>query len=533
MLVKLESEQIALDRKANLPHYSSMGTSFFSDLIGHIASVFGSGDSEAEKKRLLKKINVNLSQTKVKFYKFSSDEALPGIAKFFYEIYKVVGPAQVVFRNAKNPNYYKNMVMNYYLTEEQKEIELRLSEENILQMAKKIPLNELNKHVTQDLNSYLSSFTEEKLEAIDSSYTKLHKLIDFCNFDFFFLLKKFDSGLQEENFSASPHFTTIRAEYITDDLKDFIDVAWSLDLDANWNETFAIMKESMGLQPIALDAWNKVLARLRKINSLGVFEMMIQLIQKDPAYKPVIVQSSQNIIDSQLSGLKKATESALSKIKQQQKSSKIDDLLNAVFGTTSVIRLKYYSEDTNEMFNKKAISGYMFAPPLNYLKAFLNDFFKKEVREFADLVLVRGQWVTSTLAAPMSETYHQLLGQSEKITIFDENLGDEGVTGAKIKNYFARADRDREAKNILKTLIRESNTTAQSFIVESSRNLVVVAKNVKMLLEDIDKKNPEVLINWSEVIHYSDKPIKELGMEVYKKIFHFVSLMKYFLAKED
>lgn len=510
-----------------------MGTSFFSDLIGHIANLFSSGDAEAEKKRLLKKINTSLSQTKVKFYKYNTDEALPSFSKFFYDIYKVVGPGQIIFRTAKNPNYYKNMVMNYYLTDEQKEIEGRLSEESIIQMSKKIPLKDLMKLVTEDMNKYLTSFSEETIDAIDSSYTKLQRFIDFCNFDFFFLLKKFDSGLQEENFSATPHFSTIRAEYIVDDLKDFIDIAWCLELDANWNETFGVMKGAMGLQPVALDAWNKVMTRLKKIHNLGVFEMMIQLIQKDPTYKTVINQSSQNILDKQLSSIKKNTENALLKIKQQQKTSKIDDLLNVVFGTTSVVRLKYYSEDTNGMFNKKSISGYMFAPPLNYLKAFLNDFFKKEVREFADLVLVRGQWTSSTLAAPMSETYHYLLGQSEKITIFDENLGDEGVTGAKIKNYFARADRDREAKNILKTLIRESNTTAQSFIVESSRNLVIVAKNVKMLLEDIDKKNPEVLINWSEVVHYSDKPIKELGMEVYKKIFHFVSLMKFFLTKED
>ena len=524
---------LVLDRKAILAHYRSMGTSFFSNLVSQFSGLFGSKDAGAEKKRLLKKINASLSQTKVKFYKYSSDEALPGIAKLFYEIYKVVGPAQIAFSNSKNPNYYKSMIMNYYLSDEQRDIEARLTEEGIFQMSHKIPLKELTNLVKEDLSTYTEGFPTEKIDEINSNYTKLTKFIDFCNFDYFFLLKKFDSTLLEANFNASPHFSTIRAEYITDDLKDFIDVAWALDFNSSWNNIFTILKDTLGVQHVTPEAWSKILLRLKKLNSLGVFEMMIQLIQKDPSYEPVIKQTYQNILDSQINSLKKTAEDALYKVTQQQKSSKIDDLLNTIYGTTNVVRLKYYNEDTNAMFHKKSMNGYTFAPPLNYLKAFLNDFFKKEVREFADLVLVRGQWVTSTLATPMSDTYHQLLGQSEKITAYDENLGEDGVIGTKIKNYLSRVDRERDARNILSTIIKEANTEAQVMIVESCKNLVIVAKNVKMLLEDTEKNSPEMLINWPQIMHYSDKPIKELGMEVYKKIFHFVSLMKFFLAKDD
>ncbi len=510
-----------------------MAGSIFSDLITRVMDMFGSADSEADKKRFLKKVYKNLTQTKVKFYKFGSDEALPQMAKFFFELYKVISPAQGLFRNVKNPNAYKNMIINYYLTDEQKDIELRLGEEAILEMSKKFPLKELTEHVNRDLSTYLSFFSEEKIAKIDYSFSQLTQFIDFCSFDYYFLLKKFDSALQEDNFNYQPHFAPIRAEYIVEDLKEFIDVAWQLQFEANWSQIFTIIKDSMGVQPINAPVWNKVLNRLRKFQSLGVFEMMIQLIAKDPGYKAVITESTHNIIDAHLSTIKNTTEAALNKIKLEQKSSKIDDLLSAIFGTTNVLRLKYYSDDATAMLQKKSIGGYTYAAPLNYLKAFLNDYFKKTVREFADLVLVRGQWVSSNLAAPMSETYHELLNLSEKITEFDENLGEEGVAGVKIKTYFARADRDREAKNILKTLVRDTNEEAQNMLVSASKNLIVVAKHTKMLLEDIEKKKPELIINWAELVHFSDKPIKEQGVDVYKKIFHFVTLMKFFLTKDD
>ncbi len=510
-----------------------MAGSIFSDLVTRVMDMFGSNDSEADKKRFLKKVSKSLSQTKVKFYKYSSDEALPQMAKFFFDLYKVVGPAQAMFRNVKNPNAFKNMIINYFLTDEQKEIELRLGEESIFEMSKKIPLKDLTEHVNRDLSTYLNVFNEEKIVMIDAMYTQLSQLIEFCSFDYYFLLKKFDSTLQEDNYNFTPHFAPIRAEYVVEDLKEFIDVAWQIPFDANWNQVFSILKESMGLQPITPQIWNKVLQRLRKFQSLGVFEMVIQLIAKDPGYKAVITEASHNIIDNHLNTIKSTTEMALSKVKAEQKSSKIDDLLSAIFGTTNVLRLKYYSDDTTQMLQKKSISGYTLAAPLNYLKAFLNDYYKKSVREFADLVLIRGQWVSSTLAAPLSETYHELLNLSEKITEFDENLSEEGVTGVKIKTYFARADRDREAKNILKTLIKDTNEEAQATLVNATKNFIVVAKHTKMLLEDIEKKKPELIINWAELTHFAEKPIKEQGVEVYKKIFHFVTLMKFFLSKEE
>ncbi len=510
-----------------------MASSFFSDMISRVLDMFGSGDAEADKKRFLRKVSKSLSQTKIKYYKFSSDEALPQLAKFFFELYKVVGPAQAIFRNIKNPNAFKNMVINHYLTDEQKDIELRLGEEAIYEMSKKLPVKELTEHVNRDLSTYLSVFNEDKIAMIDMTYARLIEFVDFCSFDYYFFLKKFDPSIQEDNFTYVPRFTPIRAEYVLEDLKEFIDVAWRIQFDANWSHVFALLKESLSMQSITPSLWNKVLQRLRKLNSLGVFEMIIQLIAKDPGYQAVINESTHNVIDAQISAIKNGAEKALNKIKLEQKSSKIEDLLSAIFGTSNVIRLKYYSDETTQMLQKKSLSGYEYSAPLNYLKAFLNDYYKKNVREFADLVLIRGQWVSSNLAAPMSETYHQLLNLSEKITAFDENLSEEGVSGAKIKMYFARADRDREAKNILKTIIRDTNEEAQTMLIDATKSFIVVAKHTKMLLEDLEKKKPELIINWAELVHFAEKPIKEQGVDVYKKIFHFVTLMKFFLSKEE
>jgi hypothetical protein len=44
-------------------------------------------------------------------------------------------------------------------------------------------------------------------------------MVNFVNFDYYFLLKKFDSGIPERTFSYVPKFETIRGEYVLEDLK--------------------------------------------------------------------------------------------------------------------------------------------------------------------------------------------------------------------------------------------------------------------------------------------------------------------------
>ena len=91
--------------------------SFFQSLF---ANLFKSSNPEAEKKRRLKAIAKTFSKTKYhNFYRPSTIEVLPPIAKLFYDIYKLISPAQIQFKSNQNPNLYKAQIINYTLSEKQ------------------------------------------------------------------------------------------------------------------------------------------------------------------------------------------------------------------------------------------------------------------------------------------------------------------------------------------------------------------------------------------------------------------------------
>lgn len=501
--------------------------SFFSRIF---SSIFGGNDPEAEKKKQLKSIAKNLSKQRFKFYKPGSDQALPAFGKFFFDIYKAVSNCQIMFNNMPNPNYYKNLVVDVSLSENQKKMIENLSEEAIQTESRSMDFKQLKLKVKSEIESFESEFDQQKIQDIDASYTMLMSFKSFCTFDYYFILRKFDSTMRENDVSKAPKFNAIDASYIADDLKDFLAVLWSMPLEKDWSRMLAVLKASRGVEPIKPQLWNKLVKLLIQVRNSNVIEMIIQLTTKDPGYMVQAEVKNEQVVDAYITNVKKEAAGAIQKLEREKQNSKIDSLITQIFSTTSVRGLKYYTDENSANLTKRNFDGFVYARPLSYLKAFLIEYVKRDVREFADLVLVRGKWSTTQLSAEMSNAYNYLLEYSDKITDFDEKLSEEkGEFGTKLKTLLPRSERDKEAANIIRTTLRDCNSLAREYIISTTKNLISFAKSTKALLEDYQKQHPEMVTNWKELERFAEHPIKELGVEVYKKIYLIVSLMQNFL----
>ncbi|MBQ0052556.1 MAG: hypothetical protein KBT11_10935 [Treponema sp.] len=500
--------------------------SFFSKLFG---SLFSGKDAEAEKKKQLKAIAKTLSKSRYKFYK--GDQALPAFGKFFYDIYKAISGCQAMFNNQPNPNFYKTLAVDGSLSEAQKKLIEELTEESIQTKSSSVPFDQLKAKVKADLDTFTGEFDQQKIMDIDATYTQLMTFKAFCTFDYYFILKKFDSTIQEGEFSRTPKFNSIDASYIADDIKDFLSVLWTLPLNEDWGKMLNLFKASKGVEPIKPALWAKIVQRLSQLKNSCALEMIVQLATKDPGYVVQADIKHEQIVETYIDNVRKQATTAINKLENAQQNSKIDSLVTQIFNTSSVQGLKYYTEANSANYTKKNLAGFTYARPLNYIKAFLLEYVKKDVREYADLVLIRGKWSTAQLSAEMSEAYNSLLETSEKITAFDTKLNENnGEFGTKLKTLLPRADRDKEAANIIKTTLRDCNDIAKEFVVRSTQNLINFAKNTKALIEDYQKPHPEMLINWKELERFSEKPIKDMSVEVYKKIYLIVNLMQSLLG---
>ncbi len=502
-------------------------------LVQRVLSFFaGMGDPDSDKKKLLKGIGKDLSRSKFKFYRPKGQEALPGLAKFFYELYKTTAPAQVLLGNASSSAALRSFVIESFLSREQRELSELLTEATILERSKTLSLKDLQDEAKKQMTDFYAVFDGEMSRQIDQTYTTLLSFINFVSFDYYFLLKKFDSGLMERTFSKAPHFDSINGEYIAEDLADFLEVFLPLDAEAEWRRIFEALKAYRNADVIQADAWMKLLPAIAEVRKSQILEQIVRHVKKDPNWMPTARYPNERIVEPFLGKLKTQLETLIQRIIKERRNAKIDEVAKMVFGTTIVLRMKNYTEKANVIFAKKMLGGFTQAPALNYLKAYLIDYFKKDIREIVDILIIRGQWTTNIQMQQLADAYHVLLEISDQLIAFDEGLADEGETGSRLKSAVMKSDRDKDQVKYLRTMLKDVNEKASGFVSKAGVNLIAVGRHFKVLIEDYDRPHHEIVLNWKEIESAASRPVREWLVEVYKKIYYIVQLLQYY-AKEE
>ncbi len=496
-----------------------------------IAFILRNEDPEKEKRRLLKQVAKDLKKQKYKFYKPKAFEAQPALARFFHELYKIAGPAQVLLENAGSSGVLKTIIIERSLSKGQLAIKDYLEEDNIRKLAETTDTKVLSQELKDKLINFFSAFSAEKVKQIDNLYNLLVVFLRFINFDYYFFLKKFDSGLPEHDFVYLPKFEAISGEYISDDLKDFLEVMPLVIKGSDWETLFEILKEYRSAEVVGLHQWKKLLKAMEDVYKSDVLQLMVRHIDEDPYYKVKVFPPEERIVDEYLSRIKTQVEITIQKILRERQDRKMERLSNLVFGTSVVTRTKYYTEKANMAFSKKMLGGFVYTAPLNYLKAFLLDYFKKDIKTMVDVLLIRGKWSTNLMSQQLSESFHELMQTSEQLIAFDDSLAEEGEQGTKLKNLVYRADKDKNSLLVLRKLLKEINDRALLLIQDSAQNFIVIGKNIKMLIEDYEKKPHEVILNWKEIESAVEGDIKENLSEIYKKIYYFIKLIQLFIKK--
>ena len=501
--------------------------SFFSTLF---ASLFKSSNPEAEKKRRLKLIAKNISKTKYhNFYRAGSTEMLAPFGKLIFDLYKLVSPAQTMFRNTQNPALFKRQILNYVMSENQLKLLEELDEQKIIELSRTVPMVKLQQDTEHKLQVFLNEFEESRAATADAIMKAFTCFKDFCTFDYYMILKKFDSSYQEFSFNALPKLEKVNAEYIIDDLKDFLSVSYLItDANIDWNSLFEMFKTTQSRELVSLANWKKIVAKIKNIQASHSLDLIVQHISQDPSYETKISYHYEPIIEPFVDKLESETRNLLDKITTEQKESKASSICMQIFGTASPQSLKYYVPGFNTPLEKKDLSVLEYTEPLNFLKTFLVEFVKKIIREFYDVVVIRGQWDAS-LSAPMSNAYQELLKLSDEITSFDEMLSEDGSMGMKVKTLLPKTAHDAGAENIINRVVSDANDTARGYIIQGTQNLIVIGKTIKQLIEDYGLPKPVIVQNWRELEKFIETPMKEFSVNIYKKIYLFVQLMQTYI----
>ncbi len=521
---------------------------FFQQLFSYFSDT---SDVERRKRRMLKIIARELKRTRSRFYQPRAGLVEAPLAHFFFELYRVVGPAHALLSQRETSGGMRYILIERLLTPEQRAIKEGFSEDAIRARLKGAVRQAAAGHAAPDaaaagrdargravdpaqvvaqtqesLKSFLARFDSALVAKINAEYRTLSVLLSLIHFDYYFLLRKFDSRLPEGAAGYQPHFEPIHIQYVLEELESFQEILQVFEPQANWEKMLEILSEYRGVELISREGFRRALRLLTEVHKSRVLEAIIRLALEDPFYRFRSRSFKDRIVEEYLSNLKLQTEAVLQKIVQENRRSQLDDLKRQVFGGTAVVQLRNYTEKANEMYARVMLGGYSHTVTLNYLRAFLVDSVRGDFRALAELLAIHARWQSTETSQAFSEAFHQLMELCEEIGRFDETLGEGQEPGSILRGLLARSDRDRRTLPLLRQHLKEINETARLLVERAGPHLIAFGRLLRQLIEDLARSRPELILNWKEVQAQAAQDLRPWMVALYKKLYSFVQLLQ-------
>ncbi|MDR1444803.1 MAG: DUF5312 family protein [Treponema sp.] len=498
------------------------------NIIDKVFSLLGKDDEPlSDKDMLIKQTLRELAQNKyARFYRVKSEELDPSFAQYLYIIYKTIYPAQVFLKDVENSGQFERFVIEYFMPPKALETARKLTRDAIAVRKKTTNPAELAKYLEEEYQTLTGIFDEDRMNAADKCYSLITAFSRFIRFDYVECLKKFDPGVLEGIFTIPLKFAAVGVDSLIKDLGSFYTAIAALNPQDDWKTAFSVLRRVMGgTDGIPYDQWMKLLTNLNDLKQSHIVEYIIRHGSKNPIWEGKPPNLSNRLSAAWLEEKREDVQEQIDAITESQRNIQMEVLLRAIFGEIDTTRLNFYTDRINETCTEKDLDGFSYTGALNYLTAFLQDFFSKEMQEICDIVLIRGQWTSNTGSLQMSEGFHGALDVLPAISELDESLSDKGSNGPRLRGALLRVDRDRTQIRYIASIVNGLDEEALEIIKTAAGHIITVGKYMKALSDDIPKKQNEIIINWKELDGYSKLPLAPRILDAYKKINYFVQLI--------
>jgi hypothetical protein len=499
------------------------------DLVGKVINFFSGESNEnlSDKEIILKQRLRQLGENKYsKFFKAKTEECDPVLAQFFYDLYKRILPVRIFMKDQAKTARLRQIVLEAFMDQGIIDLVKKLNPGVIEQRSKNTPPEDLTVQISKDIEELSAKFDSDRIAGVNRCYNLIMTIFQLANFDYPLILRKFDPNFTEGPFSTDPKFSPAKVGLMVKELGEFLAVSQVITPENDWKTLLKLLRICAGDEMISDSQFAQMLMGLRDVVNSKILELIVQLGIRNPiwACRPKI--PDEKIAESWLEVRIVKAQECIDRISNAEKNKQISALLNDVFYGGDLTQLENYTPVKSDFFRNKDLAYYTYAEGLNYLAVFLNEYIQKDIKDLFDILLIRGQWTNNTDSKELSEEFHQLLDLPEDIARLDESLTDEGPNGSRLKASLMRLDRDPSQVRYIESIIDSVNEEALEIINKATQHFTVIERHLKNLTDDMQRKHPELIINWKELMNVSKNPLFEVMAENHRRINCFVQLMR-------
>jgi hypothetical protein len=503
-------------------------------LFDKLFSLFHTDKTDRGKRRLLKRLGKDLAGSRfARFYKPRLLEIQPAMGKFFWDLYKSLSHAQVFLQNAAKSAQLKQVTVEAFLDMRHLDARQRLNADYVEEKARIMPITEVSHLLKEDLAILADAFDADFISRVDACYNQTLHLIQFISFDYFFFLRKFNSGILERNFIVVPQFRPVRGSLLLEEIKDFLEISCPIDPDSDWTRPLQVLKVyKNGIDVLTAEEWAKLLGVLRELRRSSILELMVRHISQDPQWEFKTRITQEHIAAAYLEERRKEVDEAFTGFLYAQKQSQVAALAGELFGDPAVKRLLYYTEKDSEAFVAKGLDGFIYAQCLNYLKAFLVDFFREDIQGICEFLLVQGLWASIEQSKAVSELFHILMNNTDRLLAFEQSLAENGENGSRLRIGLAKSIRNHSQLRTLGRILQQVNAEAWDLLSGTAEALVLLGKCFKEILRNAGREGA-LIVNFRELqARENNPPLVDRMVLAYKRIYHYLRIQQILTSAE-
>jgi len=496
------------------------------DLMDKVFSFFSGEGITDEKANMLKAIAKELGQSKyAKFFRVRSEETDPSFSSFLFSVYKTIFPIKLFMKDEKKMGMLRHLTVETCIDANIQETIKRLDSNALDEKAKKMQGEQLISAIQADVDLLSTQFDHAHISAVNRRYELAAALNQLVKFNFPGFFKKFDPHFADGSFIVEPRFPAIKVILIIDQISDFLTVTQPLKPEEDWAGLLNVLKMIEGQELVNVEQFNNMIKTLREIHTSKILELMVQYTLRNPVWQFKHTTFRETIGEAWLDAKKSEAFGYIAKINNAKKNNQITALTKEIFESADLTRLEHYNVQLSETYRKKNVEHFLYAEGLNYLKAFMEDYVEKEIKELCDLLLIRGQWTNNVMSREMSDSLHKLLETTQYLADIDIIMSEDGADGSRLRAAMLRIDRDPTQARYINSIVTKVNTQALEIINDAAQALIIIGKHMKNLIEDLQKKHPELLVNWREVNLASKEPLPQRMINDFKRINYLIQLM--------
>ena len=487
--------------------------------------------SLVEKVRLQEYAN-RISGSKYHFVDLKTGALTDTLAKFVFDMYKVIGPLlhslkeEFIIKDGKQFSYY---LIEVSFNEEMKNLYLTLNKEY---MTEKLNSGEKINNVFNDVKNNFSKFkkfiSSDNGREINLTFNLLKDFAAISNFDFFLFLRAFCPSFVDGAYNSNPTFKSTSNIQVVDDLIRLDEAVKSIVIRKELASALKIFQKYIGVPEIPENNIKTFLARVKYLQTPNLLSDIIIYLLKDFTYKSSGNSSNVNIFVNYITDCTNNLKKDMNEIVSEIKANKITTMREKTFSGIEIMKMSNINDDKNEVLEKYECTTFTCVEPLEYIKTFVVEIFDIKYKAPLNDMFLGVDFANKERNSMGLDAFYTLNDSNTEIVNFDAQLSPESENFKRFKSWTITKNKALTSRDLIEAMVKKLDDEGNKIIINAYNSVLDLTSIVKNIIEDYNNGTKNEILNANKI-----PALERFNLNIAKEMLddfeNFISLLKNFV----